>query len=649
MFTHIPNRLVYKPALTNKGKMQYLNLTLDKFQEDAIKAIDSGHSVVVSAPTGSGKTLIANYLIDEKLKENRKVIYTAPIKALSNQKYREFCALYGDYNIGLITGDTTINSSAPIIIMTTEIYRNMVIAKDKGVNDVHYVVFDEIHFINDVERGYVWEESIIFSPDDVRFLCLSATIPNAKEFAEWIQSIKHHSVLTIVHDHRIVPLKHMFFDTDLGMTSLKELHDMDSIPDYDHIVKGRRQRKPKTPPPNHIELVKSLSGNVPCLFFHFSRDACERKALELARKNLFPSSPEISRIVREKLDSQPPEINRISSARNLRQVLPLQIGFHHAGLLPVLKELVETLFGKGLIKVLYTTETFAVGINMPAKAVCFDSLKKFDGFSHRYLNTKEYFQMAGRAGRRGIDKEGLVVSMIFRPAFEYEKVKRLTSKDIEPISSQFKLGMNTVLNLIKLHSKEEIDVILQQSFLAYQKPKIDMRLRFQNHVKRLEKLGYLKNGILTEKGDFASKIYSDEILTTEIFATPLVHQLDEFEMLVVLAMIAYESREKNKFFKPLKVPELKRKLRPLFMVKRDRRYDSLYEMAAFAKTCFDSKSFFDLLELSSIPEGDLIRLFSQMLDRLRQVRRASFDTALSEKLDHLAEKIRLFLNEVKEI
>ncbi|MBU0535972.1 MAG: DEAD/DEAH box helicase, partial [Nanoarchaeota archaeon] len=199
--------------------MQYKGLTLDEFQEDSIKAIDNNHSVVVSAPTGSGKTLIADYIINKDVKKGIRVIYTAPIKALSNQKYKEFVADYGEEKVGLLTGDIVINPGGLILVMTTEVYRNMAITKDHMIDSVSYVVLDEIHYINDIERGSVWEESIIFSDERVRFLCLSATIPNAKEFASWIQSIKNHTVEVIRHNSRNVPLHKNFYDSELGITT----------------------------------------------------------------------------------------------------------------------------------------------------------------------------------------------------------------------------------------------------------------------------------------------------------------------------------------------------------------------------------------------------------------------------------------------
>jgi ATP-dependent RNA helicase DOB1 len=380
--------------------MQFKGLQLDKFQEDAIKAIDSNHSVIVSAPTGSGKTLIADYIISRDL--DKKVIYTAPIKALSNQKYKDFCRDYGEENIGLLTGDIVKNPQANILIMTTEIYRNMLMTDDQTIQDLSYVVFDEIHYISDIERGYVWEESIIFSKKATRFLCLSATIPNAREFADWIQSIKEHEVEVVFQDKRHVPLETSFFDADLGIATLEEIKEIAHIPDYNKVMGGKRQRREPPKTPSHIELVEEIADRLPCLFFCFSRAKCEKMANELFDKAKFQPNTEIINVMREKIDEMSTEVSSLPSARLLRKVLPKGIGFHHAGLIPALKDLVEELFCLGLIKVLYTTETFAVGINMPAKTVCFESLRKFDGYGFRYLTSTEFFPDS-RKGRKERD------------------------------------------------------------------------------------------------------------------------------------------------------------------------------------------------------------------------------------------------------
>jgi superfamily II RNA helicase len=624
--------------------MKFHDFTLDPFQENSIKAIEKNHSVVVSAPTGSGKTLIADFIIHKHKNDKKRIIYTAPIKALSNQKYKDFSNEYGADKIGLMTGDIVINPHAKVLIMTTEIYRNMVVSNDEEVKDVAYVIFDEVHYINDIERGYVWEESIIYSPKNVRFLCLSATIPNAQEFADWIKAIKKHNVDTVIATKRNVPLRHLFFDYELGITSLERIKKAKEIPSYDRAMGKRRGKHFRVPAPNHLDLIRDLGKDkLPCLFFSFSRKDCQEKARDLGRKNFFKRDSKITKIFDQHLKDAPPEISRLKSTRTLKEVISQGIAFHHAGLLPVIKEAVEDLFGQGLIKVLYTTETFAVGINMPAKTVCFADLRKYDGFNFRPLNTKEYFQIAGRAGRRGIDTIGYVVSMIFRPTFRYSEIKRLTSKDIEPIKSQFRLSVNTTLNLIEQKTEEEIEHILRLSFFSYQKfgegyadvPTKKLLARYNSIYRKLQKLEYIKEGKLTEKGFFSSKVFADEITLGEIFATGLSSKLDEYQILLVLAALIYEPREKNKFkqkFRNEQLKQLKTILHSSEFLGKEKKFLELDNITTLINPVYNGKTFFDVLEMTNLLEGDLIRIYGQILDRLGQIKKASTDYVLLNKI-----------------
>ncbi len=627
--------------------MNFKTFTLDPFQEEAIQAIENNQSVVVSAPTGSGKTLIADYIIEKHRNDPKRVIYTAPIKALSNQKYRDFCHEYGQQSVGLMTGDMVINPSAKILIMTTEIYRNMAVSQDRDLADVAYVIFDEIHYINDPERGYVWEESVIYSSESVRFLCLSATIPNAQEFSSWIQSIKHHQVKTVTATTRNVPLEHLFFDYELGITSLEELRKATSSPEYRQQSHRRKKgKREKIPEPNHIDLIRELGPDkLPCFFFSFSRRDCQQKAWELAKANVFKREPKILEALQQKLRDAPADIHKLNSTRSLKETISQGIAFHHAGLLPVIKQAVEELFGAGMIKVLYTTETFAVGINMPAKTVCFTSLRKYDGRNFRNLNTKEYFQIAGRAGRRGIDPIGYVVSMIYRPTFRYDEVQRITSRDIEPIQSQFKLSINTTLNLINLHTPEEIEKILRLSFYSYQKfgerykdiPTRVLLARYYNIVRKLKQLGYIQEGKLTEKGVFASKVYADEISLGEIFATELVSQLDEYQILLVLAALVYEPGRNDEFkqeYREEQLQKLKNVLHKNEYLTHEEKFLQLNTLTALINPVYNGKTFFELLGMTNLLEGDLIRLFAQILDRVGQIKKATTDHELVRKMQN---------------
>ncbi len=626
--------------------MDYKGLKLDKFQEDAIKAIEHNKSVIVSAPTGSGKTLIADYIIDRDFKKGIRVVYTAPIKALSNQKYKEFSRSYGAENVGILTGDVQKNPDALILIMTTEIYRNMVLSNDPFITKISYVIFDEIHYINDIERGYVWEESIIFSNPDVRVLCLSATIPNAREFANWIEAIKGHEVVVVKHDERPVPLKLSVYDYQLGITTLRNLKEAMAIPDYRNLMRGKSRKKYEKPKiPSHLELIREIKDNLPCLFFSFSRQGCQKKASELFETKMFQPNPEISSFVRERLASASPEINRLSSARLLRQVLPYGIAFHHAGILPVLKEIVEDLFEKGMIRVLYTTETFAVGINMPAKSVCFESLRKFDGVSFRLMTSKEYFQISGRAGRRGIDKEGFVYIIIERKFFDYSRIKAITEADTLPINSQFRLSVNTVLNLIMQHSEKEIGDILCKSFHSYQRygknfmnrENIISHNAFYNYKKKLEKMGYVEGNKLTEKGIFASRIYSDEILIGEIFGTDLYTRLNEYQMLMVVSCLCYEARERTEFYRTYSLsPE--RALREMLWsnsyLKREKRFNQIENLSSIIHPVYHGQNLFKILLNTNLQEGDVIRFLRLVVDKLGQIKSATNDNRLRDMLSN---------------
>ncbi len=665
--------------------MKFKKFTLDNFQEDSINAIENNYSVVVSAPTGSGKTLIADFIIDKHKDDEKRIIYTAPIKALSNQKYKDFSAEYGENKVGLMTGDIVINPDAKILIMTTEIYRNMVISNDEDIKNIAYVIFDEIHYINNIERGYVWEESIIYSSETVRFLCLSATIPNAAEFSSWIQAIKKHPVKTITATKRNVPLQQSFYDVELGITTLEKIKSAKEIPNYYHVMRSRdkKQKKARMPPPNHLEMIKSLGEDkLPCLFFHFSRHACQQKAQELARKNMFNKNTEIIKIIHDKLGEAPSDIGKLDTTRIMKETLPQGIGFHHAGLLPVLKNLVEELFSLGLIKVLYVTETFAVGINMPAKTVCFDSLRKFDGVNFRNLNTKEFFQIAGRAGRRGIDTIGYVVVMIYRPTFRYNEVKAITTKDVEPIKSQFRLSTNTVLNLINQHTEQEIEHILRLSFYSFQKfgqdyakvPTKVLLSRYYSIVRKLVKYSYVRNNHvnedintklnenkdrknkikiqnksknknfvakeiianeLTEKGVFSAKIFADEITIGEIFATEFSQDLDEYQILLLLTALAYEHRTNNEFkkeFKNEQLAKLWKKINADEYLAKEKKFQYLSKVTIFIYPIYHGKSFFEVLQLTNLLEGDLIRIYAQTLDRIGQIKKASTDYVLLNKL-----------------
>jgi superfamily II RNA helicase len=624
--------------------MKYRNFTLDPFQEEAIRSIENGHSVVVSAATGTGKTLIADYVINKAIEEGVRAVYTAPIKALSNQKYREFKALYGN-KVGMLTGDVVINQGAEILIMTTEIYRNMLVEKSPDVAQIKYVIFDEIHFINDIERGTVWEESLIFSPDSVRFLCLSATIPNYKQFADWISFIKKHPVDTVNYMKRAVPLNHLFYDSQLGITSIDKIKGQ-----VEHMPKrsksSRRRGKGKesggVPLPNHIELIKELeeTGKLPAIFFSFSRNLCEKRAKELGRKKTFTTPDQRKFITEFFQEHMIDSIKNMHSTRELKEVVVKGIGVHHAGMLPKLKEIVELLFDKGYISVLYATETFAVGINMPAKTVCFGSLEKYDGITFRLLNSKEYFQLAGRAGRRGIDTVGYAISLIDRNHPEViPKIAELISGDTEPITSRYNLSYNTVLNLRKHYNDAQIEILLKSNFGYFVKKQSQNQVRilqsFSNYERNLEKLGFLENKQVTWKGEFATRIYTRELEVGELVYSGLLTQFSIKQMGVILASLVYEERRMDEFdIEGVDIsPYMKKLSQNAFLDKKVKKI-ALRKMHKIVNLWLSGASFDKLLDVCNLAEGDIIRLFRQIIDMSKQILGSLKAMQEQEELQH---------------
>ena len=441
--------------------MIYKGFKLDRFQEDAIYAIDQNHSVIVTAPTGAGKTVIAEYVVEKCIRLGRRVIYTAPIKALSNQKYRDFYQQYGDA-IGIVTGDVTLNASAQVLLMTTEIFRNAIFDDITRLEGIEYVIFDEIHYINDIARGTVWEESIIFAPQHIKFVCLSATIPNIHQFAEWMRSVRDRRIDVVEDLERPVPLEHRLYLEGYGIGNIGNLRGIQEEIAYagfhnqsvDGIVAS------KFPEIIRADLIQHIQkkGQLPCLYFCFSRKGCEKNAEHYANYN-FLSPKDRDEILRV-FDSLCARYN-IHGEKNIEEfrfLVSKGVVYHHAGMLPTLKEVVEHLFASGRIQLLFTTETFAVGINMPVCTAVFDGLEKYDGVNFRYLKAREYHQMAGRAGRRGIDTVGYVYASVNPRFADVDQIQRIISNKIEPIESQFNLSYSSILNLYEKYGDEIYDV-----------------------------------------------------------------------------------------------------------------------------------------------------------------------------------------------
>ncbi len=628
-------------------------MTLDKFQMDACSHLTKGDSVVVSASTGTGKTLIAEYAIEFYTELGMRSVYTSPIKALSNQKYKDFVKEFGEDKVGILTGDVSINPYAQILVMTTEVYRNMALTDVESIKDVGILILDEVHFMNDPERGTIWEESIIFSPDNIRFLALSATIPNANEFADWIEDIHAHKVEVVQHLERAVPLYHNYFLGEGELIQRNRLNDYANMVENEkhrskaqssrHRGRGKRGKKPKPQATGigHLDLLKIMKQKeyFPCLFFTFSRKKCESQAIEAAHNmRLLKETPqEILDIIDVYLSGS--DIREMESIKALTTSLKKGVAFHHAGMLPAAKQAVEEAFGQNLIKVLYATETFAVGINYPARAVAFEGMRKYDGKYFRYLNSKEYFQMAGRAGRRGMDDKGIVVAIVDKWQDDLKEISRLTKEDKIPIYSQFQLSYNTVLNLVDKHSKREIKQILERSFESFRKKmsgrKVNVWTSWYNRLRTLERLGHVENGVLTRKGSFTTKIFTEELVTAELFHDNKWRGWSELDLACLASAITYEIRHNRRGKRPEKGKRFHRLVSSISKNDYLMRNLSLNGMASripIVESWSRGWTFAELVDEYELAEGDLIRLFRQAIDVLEQVKRATDQEELKDKI-----------------
>jgi ATP-dependent RNA helicase HelY len=472
---------------------------LDDFQLEAIRALANRHSVLVAAPTGTGKTVVGEFGIFMARKYGARAIYTTPIKALSNQKYRDFRGLWGENEVGLLTGDVVVNREAPVRVMTTEVLRNMLVTGAK-IDDVGAIVFDEVHYMGDAERGTAWEESILLAPQGVPLVCLSATVPNASEIAEWIRDA-HGELTCVFHDQRAVPLEHRYFlpDADAEKHSFRVSLVMDAdgnvTPDAKRLrtvggeLAGRvrwggvatggfrgedrvagADKDPREAPPAW-RVVRYLESEqlTPAIYFVFSRRATEELASSCVALKPVPHAADLVREAKARLSDLSPE------DRNLRQVamlvgrfLPRGVAVHHAGLLPQVKLLVEEFFQAGKLRAVFATDTLALGINMPARTVVIGEMLKYDGQSRRLLTPNEYRQMTGRAGRRGIDERGVSLLM-YSPWVTFPQTLRVLTSDLLPLESAFHPTYSTAMNLwLRPEDEERLADLYARSLRRFQ-------------------------------------------------------------------------------------------------------------------------------------------------------------------------------------
>lgn len=488
----VPPGYNYVPIAQHKRVTQARTypFTLDPFQDTAISCIDRDESVLVSAHTSAGKTVVAEYAIAQSLRDKQRVIYTSPIKALSNQKYRELQAEFGD--VGLMTGDVTINPDAGCLVMTTEILRSMLYRGSEVMREVAWVIFDEVHYMRDKSRGVVWEETIIMLPDKVHYVFLSATIPNAMEFAQWICKIHQQPCHIVYTDFRPTPLQHYLFpdggegiylvvdekgtfreeNFQKAMSSISNQEGDDPGAVFSRgSKKGSSFKGNKKDSKSDIyKIVKMIwvKKYNPVIVFSFSKRDCEQLAMKMSKLdfNTEDEKQMLTKIFNNAIDILSDEDKELPQIKSILPLLKRGIGIHHSGLLPILKEIIEILFQEGFLKVLFATETFSIGLNMPAKTVVFTSVRKWDGVGFRWVSGGEYIQMSGRAGRRGLDDRGIVIMMIDEK-MEPQIAKSMVKGQADRLDSAFHLGYNMILNLLRVEGISP-EFMMDSSFFQFQ-------------------------------------------------------------------------------------------------------------------------------------------------------------------------------------
>lgn len=516
-------RNAQRPKLTDFGSV--ISFELDPFQRQACEALEDGHGVLVCAPTGAGKTVVGEFAVHLALSEGRKCFYTTPIKALSNQKFADLTARYGSESIGLLTGDTSVNGGAPVVVMTTEVLRNMLYSGSSTLDGLAYVVMDEVHYLADRFRGPVWEEVILHLPEHVQVVGLSATVSNAEEFGEWLVEVRGDTTV-VVDEHRPVPLwQHMLVGNQMldlfegdethARINVQVLRKTEELARY-HVPFNRNRNRGNTgraprnsgfKPPSRIDMIQRLDNAslLPAIVFVFSRAGCDAAVAQTARAGLRLNTPEeteqVRRIIDEKTRDLPEADLTVLGFWEWREALERGIASHHAGLLPAFKETVEELFVRGLVKVVFATETLALGINMPARTVVLEKLVKYNGEAHVDLTPGEYTQLTGRAGRRGIDVEGHAV-VVWQPGIDPKAVGGLASTRTYPLRSSFRPGYNMAVNLVHQLGASAAREILEQSFAQFQADRsvVGLARRIERNKDALA--GYAES-MTCHLGDFA--------------------------------------------------------------------------------------------------------------------------------------------------
>ena len=513
-------------------------IQLDKFQIDSISDIKKLNNVLVVAPTGSGKTLIAEKSVEYYLQNNKRIFYTTPIKALSNQKYNDFKKQ--NIDVGLLTGDRSINQDANLIIATTEILRNMIFSNDTRLAETGLIILDEVHYLGDKERGTTWEEIFIHAPINIKFLCLSATIKNRNEFLEWIVSLRGPTSL-IISENRPVPLEISLVATNKVTKKFSIIKSTKNKKNNPIFRFSKQINNFSNPQGNQIIKYLDDMNLLPSILFYFSREKVESKARQLANSS---SVTDYKIQIKKKFDSVFSDLeNEEYTLLNLDEHLWMWsrgVGFHHAGLAPIVKEFVEYLFLNKYISYLYATETLALGINMPAKSIILERLYKYDGVKTRLITQSEFLQLTGRAGRRGIDEKGYAF-LSFDKNINNDWYTNLFSLESSNLNSAYSVNYFSIVNLVKNHGLEDAVKLLNKSFFIFQK-------KYQTEL--LEKMFYAKHNVLKElefldnhKGMVLAETQRDNLIPAIYLYEKISNKTDDFYLMFIASGITNDVRK----------------------------------------------------------------------------------------------------------
>ena len=629
-----------------------LGFPLDGFQREAMDAIDRGESVLVSAPTESGKTIIADYASARALDYGGKAFYTTPLKALSNQKFSELADRYGDRRVGLLTGDVSHQSQAPIVVMTTEVLRNMLFARSSMLDDLAVIVLDEVHYLQDPYRGSVWEEILILTPPDVSFISLSATVNNSKDFGAWLTSVRG-TTHVVVETHRPVTLQHHYAVAERGSDRISVFPLFrQGKPNPDGLrLDERRQRNARhrfrTPRRTEVAEYLSDAGMLPAITFIFSRAACDDATRQCLQDGLRLTNPQERKRIRELTEEAVERLSdddlRTLGYEQWSAALEAGIAPHHAGLVPAFRRAVEHCFSEGLLKLVFATETLALGINMPARTVVVERFAKFRGRDTSALTAGEYQQLTGRAGRRGIDTVGHAF-ILWSHATTFATVAATASAPPPDLISSFHPTYNLAVNLVRRWDREEAHSLLAASYGQWQAPpgSVSLPAQLDRRLAVLGSRGYIDGWRITGAGSVLAGIYHEsDLLVSEALGAGIFDGLEPALLAGVVSGLTFEARRAEEDPDGPRQRLVAERLRALEAMaddlraeerrhglRRTRRPDPglARSVVAWAQGGLLSS----VLRHNDVAPGDFVRNIRQLIDLVRQLAQVAPDPSTAE-------------------